>query len=289
MTPLGKLGIVAGLGAGGYGVHKFLQWRERRRPLTWMERVKGHPAFTDGRAYDPRDRTTSKAHQFGSLIRQEVLDPFSRAVTRNVRHSPQQAAMHGALYGAAGAGLLGLIRERSLGGALGYGALGALGGAGAGWGAHGLTNMKSDKPWTSRSGQGVFNPFSAYRDSFNNGGRAKRSSLLLEPFAERRRRNIKDMLYADPSMDLAQRLEMSRMVDRLAPMQRLALEQRLTRAGIGAGVGALVARYLLNMGMRSTGLLAIVGAGLGGLTGRQPPAPSIYSSSLRDFTPGAPR
>lgn len=74
-------------------------------------------------------------------------------------------------------------------------------------------------------------------------------------------------LASDPSLNNFQRSQLRAMVAQLSAAQKDTLRQRVSMVA-GAGIGALIARFLLNMGLTGTILTALAGGAAGHLFGR---------------------
>lgn len=214
-----------------------------------LHKYVGIPAATLGTAGEPSlnpiPGTTegSLSYQLGAKIPQllegkQSLAPVADWMDR-AEANPWRSGLYGGLAGAAGGAILGHLLERDPAVAAMLGAGGAGGGA---WLIGTLMNLRKQKLREQHHLQKAA--------SFYGHSTTDPQAFILARVAQ------------DPSIGFQAKSQISQSLDQLTAGQISDLA-KLIRTAVGAGVGALVAKYLLRLGLGGT----ILGALVGGYTG----------------------
>lgn len=184
----------------------------------------------------------SLEYQMGAKIpellkNKQVLAPVANWIER-AEGNPLRSGMLGAAAGAGGGALLGLLLQKDprLAALLGAGAAG-----GGSWLAGTLMNMQRKR----LAARGLVKPASFYGD------------LDSDPSEF-----ISTRLAQDSGLSFSDKAQLSGMLNQLSQGQSFELA-RILRTITGAGVGALVAKFLFRLGIGGT----ILGSILGGVVG----------------------
>jgi len=186
----------------------------------------------------------SLEYQLGAKIPEllkdkQVLAPVADWIDR-AEGNPLRSGMMGAAAGAGGGALLGLLLQKDprMAAMLGAGAIG-----GGSWLAGTLMNMQRRRQ--AERARGLVKPASFYGD------------LDSDPSEF-----ISTRLAQDSGLSFSDKAQLSGMLNQLSQGQAFELA-RILRTITGAGVGALIAKFLFRLGIGGT----IVGSILGGVVG----------------------
>ncbi len=191
----------------------------------------------------PGTQEGSLAYQMGAKIPQllegkQSLAPVADWMER-AEGNPWRSGLYGGLVGAGGGALLGHLLDRDPTQAA---MLGAGGVGGAAWLVGTLLNMQKQK---AREHRAIAKAASFYGQSSTDP-----SAFVLQRVAQ------------DPALSFQAKSTISESLQQLSDGQVASLA-KLLKTVVGAGVGAIVAKYLLRLGLGGT----ILGAIVGGYTG----------------------
>lgn len=190
----------------------------------------------------------SLEYQLGTKVPQllqgkQSLEPVADWMDNSERN-PLRSGMFGALAGAAGGAGLGVLLGRD---PQTSALLGGAGVGGASWLLGTLLNMQRRKLREKQMGK---------QASFYGNSSADPSSYISSRIA------------LDPKLGFSEKTQLSGMINKLSDGQTQELAKLLRAAG-GATIGALIAKYLLRLGLTGTVLGAILGGAVGSQWGNK--------------------
>jgi hypothetical protein len=282
--------ITGGLAAGGVGSFMLKdKIKKKKKKVDFMLKAKRDwdHANRQMELAPPGTQKSNPLYWLGGAAREYAAKPALKFLSGNLESSPYNAALAGALPGLVAGGLFGGIRERSLDGMLRYALMGgaAGGAAGAGLSTWRHANKNPGKmtwnPSTWGFNRKPVNPLSAYdnmiKNSYTtrplNSGFGTGSNMappghqLWAPTADNK---VLGGIYSDSALTYGQKEFLRGEVMGLASSDPRAFKQleMILRGAMGAGVGLLIAKFLLKLGKKSTLLTMIIGGAAGALSHR---------------------
>ena len=185
---------------------------------------------------------TAGSHLPSAAINAGMLRPLRPVIDSLGTNHLRSGAIGAGVGAAAGAGMSAVLGGDPTRGAV----------AGAGVGGLGML-------LASMYARNRLNNIPRYQEPLPEVPRTKAAFYALSTPADS---DIEDRVMEDGSLSYIDRSTILRYVNQLSPQHKNELS-RLIGPIVGAGVGAAIARYLLQMGIGGTGLLSIIGAVVG--------------------------